>query len=736
MRARSFLVAIALLIAGCATHMLPTLQASATPSCQHHPCGIPFGQPQLHWLVEGDLGQGMSSEVPVARLQADLSICKDGGPQDMDVGAFAGQGGGGYETNSRPINWLTIWAGTDCISAKYDNLGILNQTLADQHGNDDGPGSCGGTASQPYDSIYSWLKTQTGALESSGHSLPAIYHIQGSAGASFTDRDWQVQGNVCNATGPPAQDGLNNPGFVFNLASPFTKTWEDHYLDGYGGAGTALTGTSLFGTGAGNTYPWQGTCASSTTSLPQLTNNSNGCFDNYAIILADRQVPNRDCIGVANDPDDPNGVNGGFLETDSGLSTGTEFFDLPGVDTDRNSFYGQAHHLAGGWDSGGLFLFQLNAGDCEDNSYPTYPSSFYAWDKNVIAINAENTLVDVTTCSKASGGWTSFNQGAGTYAGNEPKRFNGRAIFSINSAFTAYSLQRIYVPQTSCAETRVSGSITPTAPSWGTSGNGCDAAHIGTYTGAAGILDLSVRYWIFGINMLIWNPQYGVARTLYYGVTTNIACGVPMFAEHEIVVADPDTIPGAYTPATVIANSTAGCNSTTGSHAALATPAPGESSSGGITPLLIPNSCGPTSAGSSFFTRGGAASRQFHECWVNGQFVGPCGVIVNFRNSGGTGGAQNYVANICGTSNGTAGTTDGDPFVRDGGCFGKPYNTIMTISNPLDVEEGGALDITQTTQTIALSNVADNTLNRCTQGITSGTVTVCESSALVVFRVN
>jgi len=742
MRVPSLTLAVLLLVACCAIQTSP---AVATPNCQRQPCPGPAA-PAAHALIEGDLGQGMSTNVPAARVQADMSIGKDAGPQDMDVGAFDCQGGGGYETTSRPINWQAVWAGTDCISAKYANDGILNQTAVDQHGNDDGPGSCGGSVSQPYDSIYEYFKTQTGAFESSGGSQPAIYHIQGSAGASFTDREWQVQSQLCTGTTPSTQDGLGNPGFVFNLASSFTKAWEDHYLDGYGGAGTALNGTTLFGTGAGNTYPWQGTCNTSTTSLPNLTNNSNGCFDNYAIILADRQVPNRDCIGTAS------GNTGGFLETDSNLSTGTEFFDLPGLDTDRNSFYAQAHHLASNsWNNNGLFLFQLNAGDCEDNALPSFPSTFYAWDPNVLGINAENTLVDVSTCSKSSGGWTSFNQGAITYAGNEPKRFNGRAIFSANSAFTAYSLNRVYIEQTSCAETSVSGNITAT-PTWASPAAPCNTSQ--TYTGAAGILDLSVRYWVLGNNLLAWNPQYGYERTLYYGVTTNVGCGVPIFAESQLVVSDPDTSPGAYVPATIVANSTAGCNSSSGSHQAVAT-ASGES--GGIIPLLVSFSCGPTNAG-GFFPRGGVASRQFHQCWIKGQYVGPCGVIVNYRNSSATGGgtgAQNYVATTCGTSSGSLGSADGDPFARDGGCFdgnsgpNSGYHHILVISNPLDVEEGGALDLTHATETVAPTNASDNTTNPCTQGVdysqptngvfssgnvVTGAVTVCESMGMVVFR--
>lgn len=175
---------------------------------------------------------------------------------------------------------------------------------------------------------------------------------------------------------------------------------------------------------------------------------------------------------------------------------------------------------------------------------------------------------------------------------------------------------------------------------------------------------------------------------------------------------------------------------------------------GGIIPLLVQHTCGPLTAGSSsFFNRGGVASRQFRQCWVAGQYVGPCGVIVNFRNSSSTGGgtgAQNYVATMCGTSSGSTGSEDGDPFARDGGCFSaKGYHHVLVISNPLDVEEGGALDLTRATETVAPSNATDNTTNPCTQGadyqqptnglfnpsdVVGGAVTVCESMGMVVFN--
>lgn len=716
MRARTLVVAIALLLVGCATHVLPTPQASATPNCQKHGCPQAFPTPMAaHWLIEGDVGQsGTAANETPAQFKADVNISKDSGPNNLDISAFYCQGGGGVDSSSysdSTINWSKIWAGTDCLSAHYNNIGMLNQRVTDQHGVD---GSCG-TTTQPYDSFYKFLENQqtlgNGALEAAfGKPQPAIFHEQGTAQA-IGDRLFQPQSTNCTGTG---QDGLPNPAYIINLASPFTMSWEDSYTQGL---------STTYGTGAGNSYPWSGPCVDGTSiTNTDGSTTSAGCLDNYGLILADRQVVNRNCIGVSN----LNGVNGGFLEAPM-ASTGTFYDDNPLLDADRDTYYAQSKHRATSWNPNGLFLYQLNSGDCQDSVDPSYPtvnqtqSFLNTLPPNVVIINAEDTLFDTSTC----GNWTSANQGAGTYAGPEVRRWSGRAAFTINSAFTLYGLHRGYVEETSCTQpfniVVPSGAEPQNSP--------CNTGN--TYSNSAEMLDLSLRYWVFGIAMATWNPQYGYARLeMFPSSGSNAVCAMPAYAEHQLVVADPDVIPGPYLWGTA---PTGFCN---GSSGGALNPGPGES--GGLYQIAIPGSC-RNSPGSSFFTKVPVVSRLYNECWIKSQYVGACGVIVNL------GGNNDTTCNVCYVDTVQHAFThvSGADTIPTGG-----FHHVMQITNPLDVEEGGAISITSTaTITVALSNASDNTANRCTEGVdwdytlnsgaggfSAGKVSVCELSAIVVFR--
>lgn len=711
-------------------------RALATPNCGAVPCPQTVVVP-AHWNDEADVGQGKGDMLSATAFMNDITLAKDGGPQDADVGAANCEGGG----TSRPINWPSLYAGTDCLSAHYINAGVDNQRRFDQNGENFLKGGCA-PLSHPYDDLIEYLFATTGGLEqASGNGFPGIYHNAGSGGSTLANRAVQVQSTQCLIGTIPAgvtvtglqyvtpsftqgsivqvnvgdvitvdtggnqetvtvtavnatqfQAHFNNThaagvgidtfnaGYAINQNSPFAEQWLDDYMQGL---------ITTPGTNAMGQYPWTGSCAVGT----------NNCFDQYALYVLDREFPSVTCFQGTS-------TSGAFLESDPSL-TGGPYDSLPGLARNRNTFYAQAFHRSGGfWDNSqgkpSQMLLQVNTGDCEDNTAATYPGTYYLANANVIAINTEDSLVDSQTCNSFS----SVNPNMGP----EPHRYNARAIFALNSAFTFYADRKIDVLEQLCGQ-----SMTSVTPAFG----GCAGTAI---PGGGGIFDLSLRYWTFGVAMLAWDPLYGFFRPDYYGSMTNVHCGFDVFAEEGLSVAGPDIIPGAYTAGP---SGVAGCNTTTGFPAALATPAPGESgTTTGIWPLLVAGQCGDTTAGgAAYFTRGGVASRQFNQCWIRRAWVGPCGVIVNMRFT--SGGTEDY-------SDSLVNAFHGSPFAS--------YHHIMVITDPFDVEEGGSIDVTSySSETIVRSKAASQTGAgmQCTQGVDipmNGDVVVCEAEALIVFE--
>jgi len=690
------------------------------------------------------MDQGKNASIEPTQIQAAVSIGKDPGPQTFGTAMTACESG----KSGRAVNWLFVFAGIDCVAAHYINMGIINQTRFDQYGHDFGAiGDCGGSIVAPYDYTIKWFLDSSIPLESQN---PPIYHLSVGGSETVANRAVQPQakkcintsiGNPITMTGTQTASPVDTTNFVDGMtvdvdpgsANEETVTVISHTVNSFVAdfmkthtttpiavqtlnAGYAVNMSSTYAQQWFDAYA-QGRHDGPLASYPWFASCVDPCFDDYPMIVMDRQFPSLTCMqGVP--------TSGAFLESDPTL-TGGPYHDLPGLDSNRQQFYAQLNHRPGNNFSGATFLVQPNTGDCESNAEPSYPSPWLDAIANVVGINAENILVDPNSC----GGWTGINQTTGAATGPEPNRYNARVNYAINSAYSLYSFRISYVTEQVCPQP--SPSVSVTIPPGLTGNAACDGT-TQTNVGSAAMYDLSLRTWLLGVNMLMWDPVHLYVRPDLWGVNSaNAPCGMDAWPEYEwFVVSGPDVIPGAYNAGS---SPNGGCNGSTGNYQPAS---PGPSESGGILSLMIADSCGPTHAGGTpFFARAGILTRQFRNCYYRGTAIGPCGVIVNLLRGGSLGGLDTTWTNLCGTGAGSPGTP-ADPFARDGGCYAT-YQHILKMGNTgstaFDIFEGGSLDFTQTSETIIYSNAPDQSAtNQCTQYISGGSVKVCEDSALIV----